>query len=252
MGGAMLYIAYLDEFGHIGPYISHTHPQHKTHPVFGLGGFVLPYHQVRQFATYFFQLKNRLLEFELNRSGIHPAKWEKKGSSLYTVQNVKKYRALRQMTFRLLNKIQQIKGFTIYVGLEKRRAAANHNAKQLYHSVLRESIKRIDQECQLRDAQFLLMLDQQEENVLRAEIVETASIEMYGANARTCLLEPPVQAESHLYQTLQCADWLCGLFGRLAFFQCDTSARPELAIFDQYFGERIRAVSTRSGIRVLN
>jgi hypothetical protein len=49
----MLYIAYLDEFGHIGPYVSHDHPRHKTHPVFGLGGVVLPYYQVRQFTTFF-------------------------------------------------------------------------------------------------------------------------------------------------------------------------------------------------------
>ena len=34
----LLYIVYLDEFGHIGPFISHDHPTHKTHPIFGLGG----------------------------------------------------------------------------------------------------------------------------------------------------------------------------------------------------------------------
>lgn len=35
------YIVYLDEFGQIGPYISADHQKHNTHPVFGLGGFVI-------------------------------------------------------------------------------------------------------------------------------------------------------------------------------------------------------------------
>ena len=40
---SMLYVAYLDEFGHVGPYIAHHDPRYNTHPVFGLGGIVLPY-----------------------------------------------------------------------------------------------------------------------------------------------------------------------------------------------------------------
>lgn len=136
-----------------------------------------------------------------------------------------------------------------YVGVEKRRNQENHDAKRLYHSVLRESIKRVDQECEQRQAEFLLVLDQQEENVMRSQIVETASIEMFGINARNRLIEPPMQVESHLYQTVQCADWLCGLFGRLAFYECDPEAKPDYILVEQYFGERIRFASTRSGIR---
>lgn len=53
------------------------------------------------------------------------------------------------------------------------------------------------------------------ENDFRTQIVSEASIQMFG-EARTTMIEPPVQAESHLFQTLQCADWLCGLIGRIA------------------------------------
>ena len=48
----MTYIAYLDEFGHVGPYIDRTHPRHNDSPVFGLAGFVLPLDEVRGFATW--------------------------------------------------------------------------------------------------------------------------------------------------------------------------------------------------------
>ena len=86
---ATTYFAYLDEFGHIGPYISRTHPRYKTSPVFGLAGFVLPAAQVRSLGTWFFQRKCQMLDFEIQRSGEHPAVWEKKGASLFTVTNVR-------------------------------------------------------------------------------------------------------------------------------------------------------------------
>lgn len=76
----MTYIAYLDEFGHVGPYVARNHLRYRTSPVFGLAGFVMPVDQVRGFGTWFFQRKCELLDFEIGRSGEHPAVWEKKGS----------------------------------------------------------------------------------------------------------------------------------------------------------------------------
>ena len=87
----MTYIAYLDEFGHIGPYISRDDPKHNDSPVFGLAGLVLPIEEVRSFGTWFYQRKSELLAFEIERSGTPAAIWEKKGSALYTVKNVETY-----------------------------------------------------------------------------------------------------------------------------------------------------------------
>ena len=112
----MTYIAYLDEFGHIGPYIARDHPRHNDSPVFGLAGFIMPLEVVRGFGTWFYQRKCDLLDFEIRRSGEHPAVWEKKGSSLFTVRNVTQYPELRQTTFRLLNKIQNLGGHVFYRG----------------------------------------------------------------------------------------------------------------------------------------
>ena len=78
----MTYFAYyLDEFGHIGPYVTRQHPGHNDSPVFGLAGFVMPSEHLRGFGTWFFQRKCDLLAFEIERSGQHPALWEKKGAS---------------------------------------------------------------------------------------------------------------------------------------------------------------------------
>ena len=47
----MTYFAYLDEFGHVGPYVSRADPHHNDSPVFGLAGYVLPAVQVRGFGA---------------------------------------------------------------------------------------------------------------------------------------------------------------------------------------------------------
>lgn len=87
---------------------------------------------------------------------------------------------------------------------------------------------------------------------MRAEIVESASFEMFGDASRRCLIEPPIQAESHLYQTLQCADWICGLVGRLSNYWCDKNEYSELADFERYFATRIESSQLRSSIRKLS
>lgn len=74
----MTYIAYLDEFGHVGPYLSRNDTRHNDSPVFGLAGFIMPIEQVRGFGTWFFQRKCELLDFEIKRAGEHPAVWERR------------------------------------------------------------------------------------------------------------------------------------------------------------------------------
>lgn len=118
----MTYFAYLDEFGHIDPYLSSRDRRYKDSSVFGLAGFVLASEVVRGFGTWFFPRKCELLEFEIRRSGKHPALWEKKGASLYAVTNVTRYAELRRITNRLVNKIEALGGFVFFFGLKKTRS----------------------------------------------------------------------------------------------------------------------------------
>ncbi len=243
------YIAYLDEFGHIGPYICRKDKKHNDSPVFGLAGLVLPISEVRRFGTWFYQRKCDLLDFEIKRSGKHPAIWEKKGASLYTAKNVSKYSELRKLTFRLLNKIQNSSGFVFYVGITKTTASELHDPNKLYKTILREAIKRLDQHCSdeyTDGADFLLALDEHDQ---RSSLVTEASISMYGDSRRRTLVEPPFQLESHRYQTMQAADWIAGLVGRLGASWKAPEEFPENCIFRNYFEHRLSQVAIRSGIR---
>ena len=246
----MTYFAYLDEFGHIGPYVDQTDPQYHESPVFGLAGYVLPSDEVRGFGTWFFQRKCELLDFEIKRSEAHPALWEKKGSSLYTVHNVTEYAELRKFTNRLLNKIEKLGGFVFYVGIKKTASPHLHNPNRLYARVLLESIKRIDTFC-AEDCKpannFVLALDEHDQ---RSQLITEAARSMYDTiEPRRHLIEPPFHLESHRYQTVQAADWIAGLVGRIGAIWSHPEAYPENEVFRRYFEHRLNRISRRSGIR---
>jgi len=244
-----MHIVYLDEFGHIGPFVSREDPRYNDSPVFGIAGFILPANKARDFATWFFKRKTELLAFELQAAQAHPATWEKKGSSLFTTQNVLKYRELRVFTNRLLNKIEACGGHVIYVGLHKQASPQEHKSTRLYLAVLRETVKRLNAICE-HDPQrpnFLIVMDQHQER--EAIITEVARAMFSKKNPHRRLIEPPFQVESHRYQTVQAADWICGLIGRLGAYGTKSEEFAEFEWAERYFGARIRKASIASGIR---
>lgn len=244
----MLYFAYLDEFGHIGPYVARTDPRYNDSPVFGLGGMILPYKEVRHFSTWFYQLKCRLLQFEIQKSGQNPATWEKKGSALFTTPNVEKYPELRQATNRLLNKIRALDGHVFYVGIEKDRPAHQFKAQSLYLTVLAEAMKRLNQYADQNDAEMVIVMDEHQD---RDAILTRASQAMFGGpSPRRRILEPPFQVESERYQTCQCADWLCGLIGRIGAFQARPEEWGDMHWTQRYFQDRVDSASVRSSLRL--
>ena len=176
--------------------------------------------------------------------------WEKKGASLFTVTNVTRYPELRKLTNRLFNKIEKLGGFLFYVGVKKTAAPAEHNPNKLYARVFLEAIKRIDESCE-KDCDppgnFIVFLDEHDQ---RSALITEAARSMYGKNERRRhLIEPPFHLESHRYQTLQAADWIAGLVGRLGAIWAEPVAYPENEVFRRYFEHRVNHVSRRSGIR---
>lgn len=253
---AKTYIVYLDEFGHIGPYISSEHPQHNTHPAFGLGGFVLPINAVRPFSSFFFELKLNLFEnFDIKQAKekakskgerFQLSTWEKKGSQQYSVVNLRKYtKFLTRSTSRIINRITSKGGFLFYVGEAKFRDPKQHNPQEVYKSSLTEIIKRLDDEFRSEDAQFLIFMDDSEGS---ADLVKKSIYEMH-QNGRYQLIEAPMQVDSKLYQTIQCADWLCAIYGKIAYYQIEPQTKPEYELFVRYFGDKIASAQKRSNVR---
>ena len=74
---------------------------------------------------------------------------------------------------------------------------------------------------------------------------------MYGGEEpKARLIEPPFHLESHRYQTLQAADWIAGLVGRLGAYWADPTTYSDNQAFRQYFENRLKQVSIRSSVRM--
>lgn len=246
------YVVYLDEFGHIGPFVARHHQRHNDSPVFGLAGLMIPAEAVREFAIYFYRLKCRLLHWELqhrNPDNLPAYQWEKKGSAVFTPTNVTQYRSLRDATFRMLSHIRRIDGHIFYTGEHKTCAPGLHDAARTFQRQLLSAIRKIDRHCVAANATFALLLDQQEAgDRWREGNVEACTLAMFEAREDKCraLIEPPLQGESHLFQTLQCADWLCGLVGRLMAYSVAPDEYADWAVFGRYFGDRVACAALPS------
>lgn len=243
------YAVYLDEFGHIGPYVSSNDPKYNDSPVFGLAGMLLPVEEIREFAIWFYQLKCKLLAYDLKHAnpGNRPAyQWEKKGSQVYTVVNVNKYKELRQATNRILNRITKAGGHVFYTGIHKTALPQDHNSSKVFSQQLLQTVRKIDQFCAAEKSTFMMLLDEQRAgDDWRMRNVEACTLAMFEDAVQKCrsLIEPPIQAESHLFQTLQCADWICGLVGRLTGYASAPAEYPDWDVFTKYFSDRITAAA---------
>lgn len=239
----MLYFAYVDEFGHVGPYVARSDPHHKTNPVFGFGGFLLPATAVRDFGEFFLKLKRSLLGPEMKGRGATDAvTWEKKGSTLYTTRNYDNYRkSLTGATFRLLNRITQFGGHAVYVGACKDALPEVHDSKALYRSTFEHLLRRLDAFGASVGAQVLVIMDEHEDR--DALLDQAARMMYYDAERLQHLLEPPYQVESHRYLTVQCADWICGLIGRFGAYRAQPEDFAEFKWAEAKFAPRVDRIA---------
>ncbi|MFT0762044.1 DUF3800 domain-containing protein [Actinomyces sp. F1_1611] len=257
LGRLSLHIGYFDEFGHNSLCVSRADRAYKTHPVFGLGGFIIPADNVRQFSGAFRQIKESGLKAEIEAKvtsrGVEAAHWEKKGASLLTTQNVDRYSEVRRIVGGVLKKLDDLGAKVVFYGQQKPRGGPDtiHETNAVrYNHAMRQLIQRIHWD--LPDSEkFMMILDKQGDRE-RLEVFAGAASFMFSHENATRLLEPPMEVESHLYQTVQGADWICGLLGRIAAYKFD----PDFDDFSwapQYFGKRLAQVtSPNSKIRALD
>lgn len=234
--------AFLDEFGHIGPYFT-SGTKYRESPVFGVAGIVLPKEQVRGFATFFLQQKEHLFGEEIARSGQISAKWEKKGSSFIRRSPIEKYPEIRRSLFRIINGLRSRGGFIFYYGREKASNRTDLNHTGLYKTVLSHALRNLNGYCETHGKHFVVVVDQHSS---RKELLETSVKTMYGNDPCRKLSSPPFEVESHISQNTQAADWIATIIGRMYAYAIDNASFPDHELVDRYFGDRVQDISYRS------
>lgn len=232
--------AYLDDFGHSGPYIDRADSKHNTSPVFGFAGFVLPDSQVRPFSSFFIQLKGNTLKRDLDACGKHVARWEKKGTSLFTRKALERYTSVRESGFRLLYEIRKRGGFVFYYGREKMRDRDDLKSVGLQTTVLSHTIRRLDEIALRKNQRLAIVMDQSSS---RGDFLDTAQKTMFGKNACRQIVSPPFEVVSHLDQNVQAADWIAALLGKLYAHKLHPESFPEYEIYERFFWRRMESCS---------
>lgn len=146
---------------------------------------------------------------------------------------------------RLVGAVTKLNGRIVYYGREKWKTAEASNPGGLYTTVLAHTIRGVDALSDGLDKDFIMILDQHDD---RLKHFTAAAKTMFGARPARRLLEPPFQAESHLYNSVQAADWVCTLLGRLWAYRLRPEQYPDYAGFEKYLGGRIDTAASASRI----
>jgi hypothetical protein len=149
--------------------------------------------------------------------------------------NVAKYPQVARAIKRIFSKITRCGGFVIYAGFEKDRATAL-DSRGLYGGVLRRLLLKTHRACCATDSKFLVLLDDNDRTFSREVILRKAQQVMFGQDRCRSLIETPLQIESLIYPSLQCADWICGLLGRYAAFKFSPLEFSDFSWSEQLFG----------------
>lgn len=217
-------IAYLDEFGHVGPYVSRDHAKYKDHPVFGYAGYIIPAQHARYFGAEFLWVKRTLFKTEIEQDS-NPAQWERKGAEYFSTGSITKRPEQVRAFTGLVTKLVAHGGNLFYYGDEKPRGTFKQTQKTSEDytvDALRETINRICRYAEHKGEEVVILMDDFTEKSRRELVAQ-----MYGhiyARTKTydemrLIVEPPLHVDSKVNSSVQFADWVCGLVGRAADYQ---------------------------------
>lgn len=228
-------VAYLDEIGETGAYISHDHERFNTSPAFGYAGFVIPDDRVREFGSNFTHQKRQLFKHEIAQAEAKKpgsgAMWEKKGAEYFHKRaNIKNIENLRVFDS-LVNKLLVCGGRVFYYADEKERGTPKQTRLDMDYreeSAMAETLNRLARCAEKRDQNMLVMIDQinEKERKLRAHRMYGhvySRSQTFGEMKR--IIEAPMHLDSGVSGSIQFADWIAAAIGRAIDYQLEENSK---------------------------
>lgn len=212
-------LAYIDEVGEPGAFVSRSHPKYNTSPAFGYAGFCIPASSARRLGEVFTWEKRKLFASEIALSE-HPGRWERKGSELLRPDTTERFPQHIRVLNYLFHMIVNLGGNLFYYAEEKPLGTPRQTdliPAQRETDVMGQCLNRLCRHADAKDANLLVMIDQINEKT-RAERLPT----MYGhilGRAGTFpemkrIVEPPMHIDSALSANIQLADWVAATVTR--------------------------------------
>lgn len=224
-------LAYIDEIGETGAFVSRGHPRFNTSLSFGYAGFVVPAGNAREFGAIFQSEKKLLYRREIERAE-HPGRWERKGSDVFRASTPAEFPAQLRVFDALVQHVRRLGGHLFYyadekpVGTPPQTRGRFETDKHLYTDretrAMREALNRIARHADHSDKNVMVMIDQVNEKDRSARVPIMYS-HILGRAAEfpemRRIIEPPMHVDSVLSANIQFADWVAACVTRAIDYQ---------------------------------
>lgn len=223
-------LAYIDEIGEPGPYVSKTHKRFNTNPVFGYAGFVIHEGEARRFGSIFTDEKRRLFANEL-RDVEHPGRWERKGSDIFTPDAWENHRNQIRVARGLVSKLGDAGGRVFFYADQKEPGTRNQvrlSDEERESHAMQETVNRLCKYADAHDENLLILVDQINEKQRAARVAASyAHIFARSQDFREMrtAVEPPMHVDSALSSNIQFADWIASAVSRAMDYQLESVSR---------------------------
>lgn len=217
-------LAYIDEIGETGAFVSKTDRRFNTSPAFGYAGFVVPAGEARRFGAWFAEEKRRVYATEIELSD-HPAQWEKKGSAIFRRVTLKNYPQQIRVFNALVRRLRSVGGSLFYYVDEKplgtpRQTQLDTGAREAM--AMKETLNRLARHAETHHKHLLVMMDQVNEKQ-RIERMPTMYAHMFSRSGEfeemKRIVEPPMHLDSAVSSNIQFADWVAACISRSVEYQ---------------------------------
>ncbi|MBO0594093.1 DUF3800 domain-containing protein [Nesterenkonia sp. E16_7] len=217
-------LAYIDEIGEPGAFVSRDHARYKTSAAFGYAGFILPDWSARLFGQTFTNEKRTAFKTEVG-AAPNPGAWEKKGSDIFRAKMKPEYAYQLRVVNGLVGALRARKGHLFYYAAEKNRGTPKQvtiSVEERRMNALRQTVNRLARYADKKQENLLVMMDSVQEKERRDNVQQMyAHIFSRSASHREMarVSEPPMHIDSALSSNIQFADWIASLVGRAIDYQ---------------------------------
>ncbi|MGN0097239.1 MAG: DUF3800 domain-containing protein [Corynebacterium sp.] len=226
-------LAYLDEIGHTGAFVSTTHNRYADSPAFGYGGFVIPVERAREFGANFAAVKKRVFRSEIP-DNEDPGRWEKKGANLLFAKVPDERPQNIRVLGGLIKSLRKMEGSLFYYADEKPLGTpkeVNSGSKEYLEReayAMTEALNRLARHAQYKAETIMVMMDQVNEKSRKKRLPEMYAHILGRASEHPemrRIIEPPMHIDSELSSNIQFADWVCALVKRAIEYQLVENSR---------------------------
>lgn len=220
----LMLLAYIDEIGEPGAFVSQNHPRFKTSPAFGYAGFIIPAHKARHFGAAFTREKKIRFSTDIDNAE-HPGRWEAKGADLFRPDTPKERpENLRIFSF-LVRNVCENSGKLFYYANEKPQGTPKQTALDEVvreRDAMQETLNRIARYSGLCNEEVMVLIDSINEKT-RVNRVADMYAHIFGRAAEypemKSIIEPPMHLDSVLSSNIQFADWIAAYVTRAINYQ---------------------------------